>query len=211
MRRNTAPCIAYANYKIYKRNPNANIVVAPSDHVILKEEEFIRVVNVALAYTEQHSNMMTIGIHPTRPDTGYGYIQFDEEQKIENSIYRVRTFTEKPILEMAQQFLASGDFVWNAGIFVWKLPTIMEAFKQHLPEIDVLFNAEINNFDTPEETAAAKRIYEVCKNISIDYGVLEKASNVAVMAAEFGWSDLALRVINRFQEEVAPLVHSCGL
>ncbi len=191
-RRNTAPCIAYANYKIRKLNPNANIVVAPSDHIILKEEEFLTAVNEALEAASKNDSLFTLGITPSRPDTGYGYIQFDEENKLKesNSIFKVKTFTEKPVLEMAVQFLQSGDFLWNSGIFVWNLKTIDKAFREFLPDIYDQFDKGIDVYNTTNEKSFIKKTYEVCKSISIDYGIMEKASNVYVLAAEFGWSDL---------------------
>ncbi len=191
-RRNTAPCIAYANYKIRKINPNANIVVAPSDHIILDENEFLSVVVKALDAASKNDSLFTLGITPSRPDTGYGYIQFDEENKLKenDSIFKVKTFTEKPVLEMAVQFLQSGDFLWNSGIFIWNIKSIDKAFRNHLPEIYDLFDEGENLFNTENEAAFIRKTYEVCKSISIDYGIMEKESNVFVYVADFGWSDL---------------------
>ncbi len=191
-RRNTAPCIAYANYKIRSINPDANIVVAPSDHIILNEDEFVRVINIALDASAKTNALYTLGINPSRPDTGYGYIQFDEinPQDAENKIYKVKTFTEKPIYEMAVQFLQSGDFLWNSGLFIWNLKAIDEAFKKHLPEIYDLFDTGANLINTRSEETFIRTAYEVCKSISIDYGIMEKADNVYVLASDFGWSDL---------------------
>ncbi|MGE5383179.1 MAG: mannose-1-phosphate guanylyltransferase [Omnitrophica WOR_2 bacterium] len=191
-RRNTAPCIAYANYTIMQRNPNANIVVAPSDHIILKEDIFIEVISAALQATEKHDWLLTLGIQPNRPDTGYGYIQFQdlETGEADSRVKKVKTFTEKPQLEMAKQFLASGDFLWNSGIFIWRLKTIMESFAKHLPDVDQLFKAGIGKYNTKEEPGFIEQTYSMCKNISIDYGVMEKAENVFVLASDFGWSDL---------------------
>mgnify|MGYP000930056834 CR=1 FL=1 len=191
-RRNTAPCIAFANYTILQRNPNANIVVAPSDHIILKEDVFTEVILAALEATEKNDWLLTLGIQPNRPDTGYGYIQFQETQ-IENTdprVKKVKTFTEKPQLEMAMQFLASGDFLWNSGIFIWRLKTIMQSFTSFIPEVDSLFHAGIGKYNTPEEPAFIEQTYSMCRSISIDYGVMEKADNVYVLASDFGWSDL---------------------
>lgn len=191
-RRNTAPCIAFANYTILQRNPNANIVVAPSDHIILKEDVFTEVILAALEATEKNDWLLTLGIQPNRPDTGYGYIQF-QENHIENTdprVKKVKTFTEKPQLEMAMQFLASGDFLWNSGIFIWRLKTIMQSFTSFLPEVDSLFRAGIGKYNTPEEPAFIEQTYSMCRSISIDYGVMEKADNVYVLASDFGWSDL---------------------
>ena len=191
-RRNTAPCIAYANYCILARDPNAQIVVAPSDHIILKEDLFLKNIESALQAASENDWLLTLGIKPSRPDTGYGYIQF-----IEGNVYprdpqikKVKTFTEKPDLELARTFLQCGDFLWNAGIFIWSLKSIMKAFKDHLPEVDSLFEKGIGKYGTGEEKPFINETYAVCKSISIDYGVMEKASNVYVLAADFGWSDL---------------------
>jgi mannose-1-phosphate guanylyltransferase len=191
-RRNTAPCIAYANYRIAAVNPNANIIVAPSDHVILKEETFTEVIKTALAATEKNNWLLTLGIKPSRPDTGYGYIQFveDEVPATDPRIKKVKTFTEKPNLELARTFLSSGDFLWNAGIFIWKLSTIQHAFESYLPEVDAVFKAGIGKYGSPEEKEFIHHAYMICKSISIDYGVMEKADNVYTLSSDFGWSDL---------------------
>ncbi len=192
MRRNTAPCIAYANAKIKHRNPNANIVVAPSDHVILNENSFIEHIKAAMQCTQANPWLLTLGIKPTRPDTGYGYIQYDDKTTYaaEQRICKVKIFTEKPELELAKQFLESGDFLWNAGIFVWKLPIIEQAFARFLPEVYELFEKCVPAIGTKNEKEAISKTYERCTSISIDYGVMEKADNVHVLASDFGWSDL---------------------
>ena len=192
MRRNTAPCIAYANYKIYKQNPDARIVVAPSDHIILKEEEFIETLHSALKAASENDWLLTLGIKPSRPDTGYGYIQYLEEivYQEDNRIRKVKTFTEKPDLKLAETFIESGDFLWNSGIFIWSLKSIMKSFRESLPEVDELFKKGINAYNTPEEENFIQETYTVCKNISIDYGIMEKAPNVYVRISDFGWSDL---------------------
>ena len=192
MRRNTAPAIAYAAYKISKLNPNANLVVAPSDHIILKEDVFTNVILSALDAASTNDWLLTLGITPSRPDTGYGYIQFSESRPFESDerIKKVKTFTEKPNLELAKTFLESGDFLWNSGIFVWSLKSILDAFERHLPDVDLTFKEGINMYGTLEEVDFINRTYPVCKNISIDYGVMEKADNVYVLASDFGWSDL---------------------
>ncbi len=192
MRRNTAPCIAYANAKIKKRNPHANIIVAPSDHIILDENSFMEHIQAALSCTENNPWLLTLGIKPTRPDTGYGYIQYDEKMTYapEQRISKVKLFTEKPELELAKQFLESGDFLWNAGIFVWQLSTIEQAFQLHLPEVYELFSQVESQIDTPAEKEIIYQVYERCPSISIDYGIMEKAENVHVLASDFGWSDL---------------------
>lgn len=186
-RKNTAPCIAYANFKIAAKNPNANILVAPADHLILKEDEFIRVVNLALDYTSNNDCLLTLGITPTRPDTGYGYIQFMES---DSEVKKVKTFTEKPDLDLAKKFINSGDFAWNSGMFVWSLKSIQKAFETHLPTMYQLFYDERNAFNTEKEDLAIKNIYAVCKNISIDYGIMEKSKNVHLISVDIGWSDL---------------------
>jgi len=190
-RRNTAPCIAYASYKIAKLNPDANIIVAPSDHLILKEDSFTEIVDIALAKTASTDCLITLGIKPSRPDTGYGYIQFDNEAKDKkDKIRHVRTFTEKPDLKLAKTFLESGDFYWNSGIFLWSVRSIIKALEQHLPEVNALFKEGIDKYNTKEEADFIVRTYERCKNISIDYGIMEKADNVFVVLSDFGWSDL---------------------
>ena len=189
-RRNTAPCIAYANYKIKEQNENANIIVAPSDHLILKEEEFVRVINEGLQFTRNNQALLTLGIKPGRPETGYGYIQIIENSFDHPEIEKVKTFTEKPDLEMAKVFVDSGEFFWNSGIFIWNLQTISESFQKNLSDVDDLFNKGKGIFGTPKEEEFIEKTYAECRNISIDYGVMEKADNVYVMCADFGWSDL---------------------
>lgn len=190
-RRNTAPCIAYANYKIKAKNPNAVVVVAPSDHVILKDEVFKEVILNGLNFVKDNQKLLTIGIRPSCPNTGYGYIQYDEDRSYgEASIYDVKIFTEKPELEVAKQFVESGEFLWNAGIFMWSLREIESAFEEFLPEVNDLFKQGEGLYNTPAEASFIKATYLVCKNISIDYGIMEHAKNVCVYAADFGWSDL---------------------
>jgi len=186
-RRNTAPCIEFANYKISKRNQKATIIVCPSDHLILKEEEFIRVIREGITFVEKENALLTLGIKPSRPDTGYGYIQIDKKESNNSEIDKVKTFTEKPNIELAKFFYESGEFFWNSGIFIWTLESIDEAFKKHLPEISQLFKNR-NSFSSEEEFI--DKTYSVCPNVSIDYGIMEKAENVYVYKADFGWSDL---------------------
>lgn len=188
LRRNTAPCIAYANFKILTVNPEANIIVTPADHLILKEETYRQVLTKALVYAGEEDTLVTIGIHPNRPDTGYGYIEYDANG---NSDFRkVVKFTEKPDLETARKFLNSGNYSWNSGMFIWKLSSIQKAMKTHLPEVYNIFEAGMKKYNTPEETAFITEVYNQCPDISIDYGVMEKAGNVQVINADFGWSDL---------------------
>ncbi|PMD92071.1 mannose-1-phosphate guanylyltransferase [Siphonobacter sp. BAB-5405] len=187
-RRNTAPCIGYACYKIAARDPEANIIVTPADHLILKEKEFTDRVKVALQATAESDILVTLGITPTRPDTGYGYIQFDG--LAEKEVKRVKTFTEKPHLELAQAFLESGDYVWNAGIFVWNARSIRKAFESYLPELHTVFERLEKDYYTEQEVLELLEIYPLCQSISIDNGVMEKAQNVHVVLSDIGWSDL---------------------
>ena len=188
-RKNTAPCVALISYKLQQLNPKANLICAPADHIILEQEAFEKVCSDALQFTSHIKGLITLGIKPTHPNTGYGYIQH-EPQAVSENVYKVKTFTEKPDKELAKTFLASGDFLWNAGIFVWQVKNIIKAFELHLPELAEVFEAEKNNFNTDGEQEAIERIYPLCVNISIDYGVMEKADNVYIIPSSFGWSDL---------------------
>jgi mannose-1-phosphate guanylyltransferase len=193
LRRNTAPCIAYANHKIHLLNPNAKILVAPSDHIIMKEDEFLDVLNKGLEFVTDNNSLLTLGLQPSRPETGYGYIQISGDKtsiELNKSIRRVKTFTEKPDLAMAEVFIQSGDFFWNSGMFFWSLKTIMKAFNDHLPEVDQLFSEGKQYYNTDKEAEFIGKVYPNCKNISIDYGIMEKAENVFVLCSDFGWSDL---------------------
>jgi mannose-1-phosphate guanylyltransferase len=193
LRRNTAPCIAYANHKIRLLNPEAKILVAPSDHIILKEQDFLDVVIKGLDFVTSNDCLLTLGIQPNRPETGYGYIQINGDKtriELNKSIRRIKTFTEKPDLEMAEVFIQSGDFFWNSGMFFWSLSTIMQAFNNYLPEVDQLFSEGTNYYNTDKEAEFINKVYPNCKNISIDYGIMEKAENVFVLCSDFGWSDL---------------------
>jgi mannose-1-phosphate guanylyltransferase len=186
--KNTAPCIAYAVYKIKSINPDANIVISPSDQFILKENEYAKTIKQALDYAGRYNDIITIGIVPTRPDTGYGYIQYDENDQ--NDVKKVIRFAEKPNHETALQFLASGDFLWNGGIFVFNVNTIIDAFKEYLPDIDQTFSAIDSFYFTSSEQEKINQIYPLCQSISIDYGIMEKATNVRVILGYFGWSDV---------------------
>lgn len=187
-RRNTAPCIAFAANHINAINPNANMVVAPSDHLILKEADFIACIQEGLDFVKNHPTLLTLGMKPNRPETGYGYIQLSSE-KIDG-INKVKTFTEKPNLELAKVFLESGEFMWNSGIFLWNVQTILHAFDTLLPDIASRFKSGQQFFKTPDEAKFIDEIFPACPNISIDYGIMEKAENVYVSTADFGWSDL---------------------
>lgn len=188
-RKNTAACIAYMAFKLAQKDPKALMIAAPADNLILETDEFVRTIRKALDFVEHINALVTIGIKPTHPNTGYGYIQH-ETVAVANDVYKVKTFTEKPNLELAQTFIASGDFLWNAGIFTWKVKTVLDALEKHLPELYEAFAAEKDKFNTPEEAEAIETIYPQCTNISIDFGVMENADNVYVIPASFEWSDL---------------------
>jgi mannose-1-phosphate guanylyltransferase len=187
--RNTAPCIAYGSFKIESLNPDAAVVVAPSDHLILDEEAFIRSIEKSLEVASEYGCLVTLGIKPSRPDTGYGYIQFTDNTLVDD-FHKVKTFTEKPTLEIAKTFLQSGDFLWNAGIFVWSAKAIVNAFNQYLPEMFEIFAEARPVYNTEDEKPHIHKSYLQCTNISIDYGIMEKADNVYVLPSDFGWSDL---------------------
>src|SRR5690606_18670925 len=187
--KNTAPAAAYIAHKIYQINPNANIILSPADHIIMDERSFERTAFEALDFVAHHDALLTLGVRPTRPDTGYGYIQFDQGTELDK-VYKVRTFTEKPSLEIAQTFIKSGDFLWNSGIFVWNVKTILKALETHLPEVNEIFEQAEKIYNTPQEEKEMVKYYSLCTNISIDYGVMEKAKNVYVIPAFFGWCDL---------------------
>lgn len=188
MRRNTAPCIAFATYHIKAINPDANIVVSPADHLILKEDVYIAEIQKGLNFVATNEVLLTLGIKPSRPETGYGYIQINNESK--KGIHKVKTFTEKPDRELAEVFCESGEFVWNSGIFLWSAKSIMSAFTKFLPDIVAKFNEGIDFFNTPAEKKFINESFPFCQNISIDYGIMEKADNVYVIETDFGWSDL---------------------
>lgn len=188
-RKNTAPCIAYISFKIQKEDPEATLLVAPADHLILNNAAFEATCAKAINFVEQNDALVTLGIQPTYPNTGYGYIQF-ETDNAERDIYKVKTFTEKPNIDLAKTFLLSGDFLWNAGIFIWKIKTIIREFETHQPEMFEIFSAAKEKMNTGEEKEAIEKIYPLCSSISIDYAIMEKADNVYVIPSSFGWSDL---------------------
>jgi mannose-1-phosphate guanylyltransferase len=190
VRRNTAPCIAYATYKIKQKDADANIIVAPSDHLITKEDAFVQAINIALDFTDNHDCLLSLGIKPSRPDTGYGYIQFIENKNSEDKICKVKAFTEKPDLELAKFFLQSEEFLWNSGIFIWNIKSIDDAFQKYLPELHTIFSEGATNYFSDNEAEFIKEAYAQSSNISIDYGVMEKAGNVYVLSADIGWTDL---------------------
>ena len=187
--RNTAPCVAYGCFKIESLNPEAVIVVAPSDQQILDEDAFVSAIEKSLQTAASTDSLITLGIKPSRPDTGYGYIQYTD-QAINQDFHKVKTFTEKPTLEIAKTFIQSGDFLWNAGIFVWSAQAIVKAFGRHLPEMHEIFAEARPVYNTEEEKSYVHKAYQQCINISIDYGIMEKADNVYVLPSAFGWSDL---------------------
>jgi len=186
-RRNTAPCIAYAVNRIKSMTDKANIIVAPSDHLILKEMDFLETIKIGFDFVEKNNCLLTLGIKPSRPETGYGYIQIDEG---ETNLRRVKTFTEKPNADLAQIFFETGEFFWNSGIFLWNLQTIDKAFDDLLPEVSTKFKSGTEFFNTDKEQDFINEMYPSCPNISIDYGIMEKASDVYVLCSDFGWTDL---------------------
>ncbi len=191
MRRNTAPCIAYAAFRIKKECPQANIIITPSDHFITDQQVYIETISQALEITKAHNFLITLGIKPHRPETGYGYIQFNtaEISGIKN-LKKVKTFTEKPDKEHAQKFIDSGDFLWNSGVFIWNVDTILNGLEKHVPDVFDTFNEGWDHYGTSKEAGFIADVYPQCENISIDYGLMEKAKNVYVLPADFGWSDL---------------------
>ncbi len=186
-RRNTAPCIAWAAYHIRNLDPEANMVVTPSDHIILKEEEFRTVIRRGLDFTRDNDVLLTIGIKPNRPETGYGYIQVDEA--VDDNFYTVKTFTEKPELDLAKVFIETGEFYWNSGIFFWNAATAVKAIERHQPLLatTLRFGEELRG---EGEAAFIESHFPFCPNVSIDYAMMEKADNVYVQLADMGWADL---------------------
>ena len=191
-RRNTAPCLAYGTFRILKENPEAVIVVTPADHLILKEDIFCDVIIKSFEFAKKHDALVTLGIKPDRPETGYGYIQADQKKPVKgyDGLVKVKTFTEKPDIDLARIFLESGDFYWNSGIFIWSMKSIMKAFEKHLPDMYTAFDEGRKMFGTKQESRFIGKTYTECKSISIDYGIMEKADNVYVMCTDIGWSDL---------------------
>lgn len=190
-RKNTAPCIAYAAAKIYSINKDANLVIAPSDHLILQESKFERILNIALNTTKNNDKLVTLGIKPTRPDTGYGYIQFYQEgDRIGGQIKKVKQFTEKPNSELAKIFLTSGDYYWNSGIFVWRAKTILESLQKFKSDLYQLFCSDFHVYNSSNEQEYVNEAFRNAEDISIDFAIMEKAKNVEVVLADFDWSDL---------------------
>ena len=187
-RRNTAPCIAYSAYRIQSINPKANIVVTPADHLILDEHNFLKNIQKGLNFVSKFPSLLTLGVKPNRPETGYGYIQTMEGGT--DNIQKVKAFTEKPNYELAKVFFESGEFFWNSGIFIWNIQTIVDAFHKYLPDIANRLDQGSTIFNTSNEAEFIKEHYPMFQNISIDYGIMEKAENVYMLMADFGWSDL---------------------
>lgn len=187
MRKNTAPCIAYASYRIAKNTPDAVIVVSPADHLILNESVFQKTIGKSVDQARNQNKLITMGIKPSRPETGYGYIQYLNSK---DQLKKVKTFTEKPALSLAKKFIESGDFVWNSGIFIWSVSAIIDALEKYQPELAELFEEASVDFYTDKEPKAIQEAYAQSKNISIDYGIMEKADNVYVWLSDFAWSDL---------------------
>ena len=185
--RNTAPCILYSALKIADQNSEAVMIVAPSDHYIENKAEFVRNVKSAFDTCQKNDLLMTLGIKPTGPNIGYGYIQFEDDGE---EVKKVKNFTEKPDLKTAEKFLAQGDYLWNAGIFIWSVKSILDSFKKSLPEMCALFEAGASYWNSDREAGFISENYPEAENISIDYGIMEKAANVYVMATDFGWNDL---------------------
>ncbi len=191
-RRNTAPCIAYVSWRIKKENPKANIVVSPSDHVVMDNTEFRRVVTNCMKFTAETDAIVTLGMKPTRPETGYGYIQADlsTASARNKEIYRVDHFREKPDLETAERYIRQNNFFWNAGIFIWSASTIVNAFRIYQPNVARIFEQIMNVLGTSEEQRVIDEVYPECENISVDYAIMERAEEIFVCPASFGWSDL---------------------
>ena len=191
-RRNTAPCIAYVSWRIKSKDPKANIVVTPSDHVVMNVQEFQRVIGECMAFTAESDAIVTLGMKPTRPETGYGYIQADlSSPSLRNKkIFRVDSFREKPDLETAEQYIKKNYYFWNAGIFIWNVSTIVNAFRVYQPKSAKIFEALLPIYGTAEEQAAINEQFPKCENISVDYAIMEKAEEIFICPADFGWSDL---------------------
>ena len=185
--RNTAPCIAYACWKIRLQDPSANIVVSPSDAFVQDAEEFRRVIGEALKFTESGKRIVTVGITPTRPETGYGYIQCAHDG---GEILSVMSFCEKPSLDVAEQYLADGNYLWNAGIFVWNVATIVESMRSYVPDLAEKMDRMAESFGTEGESDAVNTVFPTCEKISIDYAVMEKADYIFTVPGDFGWSDV---------------------
>ena len=191
-RRNTAPCIAYVSWKIKARNPKANMVVTPSDHIVMNIAEFQRVINSAMNFTADSDAILTLGMKPTRPETGYGYIEADLSvpSTANKEVFRVYSFKEKPDLETARRYIQKNNFFWNAGIFVWNVNTVVNALRVYQPAISKVFERMLPYYYTDKEQEMINQNFPLCENISVDYAIMEKADEIFVLPASFGWSDL---------------------
>lgn len=191
-RRNTAPCICYVSWKIKKQNPKANIVVSPADHVVMDTKSFQEAVDDSLSFAAETDAVVTIGLKPTRPETGYGYIKADlsYSSSRKQNIFRVDEFKEKPTLEVAEEYVKRSNYLWNSGIFIWNVNTIINAFRVYEPQISGIFEDMLSVYDTDQEQSAINKAYPQCENISVDYAILEKAEEIFVFPATFAWSDL---------------------
>ncbi|MBR4936017.1 MAG: mannose-1-phosphate guanylyltransferase [Bacteroidaceae bacterium] len=191
-RRNTAPCICYVSWKIKKRDPRANVIVAPSDHKVKDVKNFRKAIVEALDFAAETDSIVTLGMKPTHPETGYGYIKADLScsSSLQHNIYRVDAFKEKPTLEVATEYLKQNNYFWNSGLFLWNVSTIINAFRVYQPEISQVFESMLPDYDTPKEQESINRLFPSCENISVDYAILEKAEEIFVYPADFGWSDL---------------------
>ena len=191
-RRNTAPCIAYVSWKIKARNPKANMVVTPSDHIVMDVTEFQRVIDAAMKFTADSDAILTLGMKPTRPETGYGYIEADLTipSTSNKEVYRVYSFKEKPDLETAERYIKKNNFFWNAGIFVWNVSTVVNALRVYQPAISKIFERLLPYYYTEQEQEMINQNFPLCENISVDYAIMEKADEIFVFPSDFGWSDL---------------------
>jgi len=190
-RNNTAPCIAYAAFKLYQKDPEAIMVILPADHLILKEDKYAEKIRIAIDFVAENDALLTLGIQPTRPDTGYGYIQFAQNSTtVKNKVLQVKSFREKPDLATAETYLNSGQYLWNAGIFIWKAKDVINGFKKHRPDLYELFEKGMPFYNTDQEKTFIEQHYKTAAKISIDYALMEKAHNVYTVPAEIGWSDL---------------------
>lgn len=192
-KRNTAPCVAYATYKLYKKDPDATVVVTPSDHLISGEDNFRQTINAALREASESDCLYTIGVTPTRPETNYGYIQVHKKSDDRVGVhasYKVKTFTEKPNADLAKVFFETGEFYWNSGMFIWNLKSVMSEMDKCIPEVTSVFRGGEDYYYTPEEKSFIKKVYEDCPSISVDYGVMEKTSKARVFLSTFAWSDV---------------------
>ncbi len=203
-RKNTAACVAYISLKLLQKDPNATLIVAPSDHVIADPDTFTKVCKLAADFVEQRNAFVTLGVKPSHANTGYGYIQHTAEAA-EPGIFKIKQFTEKPDKQTAETFLASGDYMWNAGIFIWKIKDILNAFQNYLPDMYDIFVAGVKDLNTEKEKEAVKHIYKYCESVSVDVGIMEKAGNVYVIPADFKWSDLGTwnSAYNNFKKDDA--------